>query len=192
MTTAITDDQDKSISERPGAQLAAVRIAKGYAVEDIASRLNLRVRVIELLEADDYANMPNSVFVKGYLRAYAKLVELNADALLETFNRNFSVEQPAEKPALWQSRRDTGKGEKAIRWITTLFGFVVLVSVVIWWQKSQDNQELFAKTTAEAQNQSSKPADEYAQSDIRLTDLSTMRSLLSSENQYTTAESNGE
>lgn len=192
MTIATTDDNDKSISDRPGAQLAAVRIAKGYAIEDIASRLNLRVRVIELLEADDYANMPNSVFVKGYLRAYAKLVDLNADALLETFNRNFLVEQPTEKPALWQSRRDTGRGERAIRWVTTIFGLVVLVSVVIWWQKSQDNQQLFAKTTAEAQKQDTKQTDEYAQSDIRLTDLSTMRSLLSSENQYTTAENSGE
>lgn len=192
MTIATIDDNGKPISDRPGAQLAAVRTAKGYTTEDIASRLNLRVHVIELLEADDYSKMPNSVFIKGYLRAYAKLVDLNADALLETFNRNFLVEQPSEKPALWQSRRDTGKGERAIRWVTTLFGLVVLISVAVWWQKSQDNQHLFAKTTAEAQKQDTKSASDYAQADIRLTDLSTMRSLLSSENQYTTAESNGE
>lgn len=192
MTIATTDDNDKPINNRPGAQLAAVRTAKGYTVEDIASRLNLRVRVIELLEADDYSNMPNSVFVKGYLRGYAKLVELNADALLETYNRNFLVEQQTEKPPLWQSRRDTGRGERFIRWTTTLFGLVVLVSVAIWWQKSQENQHLFAKTTAEAQKQDTKETADIAQSDIRLTDLSTMRSLLSSENQYTTTESKGE
>lgn len=196
MTIATTmDDNDKPMNERPGAQLAAVRRAKGVTVEYIASKLNLRVRVIELLEADDYTQMSNSVFIKGYLRAYAKLVDVNPDPLLDIFNRNFSTEQPSEKSPLWQSRRDTGRGERAIRWITTLFGLVVLIAVAVWWEKSRDNQHLFAKTTAEAEKQVSqdpKEQEEYAQSDIRLTDLSTMRSLLSSENQYSTLENKGD
>lgn len=185
MITVTTDEVDKRINERPGAQLAAVRTAKGYTVEYIASKLHLRVRVIQLLEADDYSKMPNSVFVKGYLRAYAKLVDVNADTLLETYNRNFSVEKKTEKAALWQSRRDTSGGERAIRWLTTLFGFVVLVAVAIWWQKSKDNQNLFANTTAVAEKIDT---TEHAQVDIRLTDLSKMRSLLSSENLYSTLD----
>lgn len=195
MTIITMDDTDQSIHERPGAQLAAVRTAKGLTVEFIASRLNLRVRVIQLLEADDYTQMPNPVFVKGYLRAYAKLVDVNPDALLEIFNRQVIIEQTSEKSPLWQSRRDTGRGERAIRWVTTLFGLVVLVAVAVWWEKSQDNQHFFAKTTAEAEKQhlpDQKEHPEYAQSDIRLTDLSTMRSLLSSENQYSTLENKGE
>lgn len=192
MTITTTDDKDNALHDRPGAQLAVVRIAKGYAVEDIASRLNLRIRVIELLEADDYSKMPNPVFVKGYLRAYAKLMEVDPGALLETFNRTCLVEQHSEKSPLWQSRRDTGRGERAIRWITTVFGLVVLAAVAIWWQKSQDNQHLFAKTTAEAQKQETKEVADITESEIRLTDLSTMRSLLSSDNQYTSVESAGE
>ena len=191
MTTTTMDEVGKRIEERPGAQLAAVRTAKGYTVEYIASKLHLRVRVVELLEADDYKNMPNTVFVKGYLRAYAKLVDLNADPLLELFNRNFMVERKHEKAALWQARRDTSGAERAIRWLTTLFGIVVLLAVAIWWHKSNDNQNLFASaagTTTAAEKESS----EHAQVDIRLTDLSKMRSLLSSENQYSTVEKKGD
>lgn len=193
MTTTTMDDVEKRIDERPGAQLATVRIAKGLTVESIAATLNLRVSLIELLEADDYTKLPNPVFVKGYLRGYAKLLDINPEPLVETYIEYYSIEQPCEKAPLWQSRRDTsGRGEKAIRWITTLFGLVVLVAVAVWWQKSQDNQQLFAKTTAEVKQQEAKNEPEFSQSDIRLTDLSTMRSLLSSENQYSSLENAGE
>lgn len=189
MTSTTMDEVGKRIEERPGAQLAAVRTAKGYTVEYVASKLHLRIRIIQLLEADDYKNMPNPVFVKGYLRAYAKLVDLNAEPLLEVFNRNFMVERKHEKAPLWQSRRDTSGAERAIRWLTTLFGVVVLVAIVIWWNKSKDNQNVFANATTTTK---APELSEHAQVDIRLTDLSKMRSLLSSENQYSPMEKEGD
>jgi cytoskeleton protein RodZ len=190
MTTARLDEEDTNIKVKPGAQLAAVRLANGYSIEEIAGKLNLRVRIIELLEADNYDSMPDAVFVKGYLRAYAKLMDLNGNALIEVYNQHYSADQQPEKALLWQSKRDTSRGERAIRWMTTLFGMVVLISVAIWWQKSKENQSLFAKTTAEAQK--AQPENEYAQADIRLTDLSTMRSLLSSVTPFDPAEKKGE
>lgn len=189
MTSTTMDEVVKGIEERPGAQLAAIRTAKGYTVEYVASKLHLRMRIIQLLEADDYKNMPSPVFVKGYLRAYAKLVDLNADPLLEVFNRNFVIERKHEKAPLWQSRRDPSGAERAIRWLTTLFGVVVLIAIAMWWQKSKDNQNVFAdatKTTTTVANV--QDLSDRAQIDIRLTDLSKMRSLLSSENQFSPLE----
>lgn len=184
MTTEIVDEVSSGIEEMPGAQLATVRIAKGYSIEYVATKLHLRLRVIEYLESDNYTQLPDSVFVKGYLRAYAKLMEVNPEPFLETFNRNFLVERKTEK-ALWQSRRDSSRAERSIRWLTTLFGLVVLVSVAIWWYKSQENQNLFANTVSATQE---KHTDDHAEADIRLTDLSKMRSLLSSETPYNALE----
>lgn len=184
--TLIMDEVEKHIDERPGAQLAVVRKAKGYTVEYIANKLHLRIRLVEALEADDYEKMPSAVFVQGYLRAYAKLVDLNPEPLLATYKRNYMIERKHEKAALWQSRRDTNSAERAIRWLTTAFGLVVLVAVAIWWHKSSDNQNLFASAT-KADTKDNKTM-EHAQVDIRLTDLSKMRSLLSSENQYSSVE----
>jgi cytoskeleton protein RodZ len=190
MTTIATTDEETNVkSERPGSQLAAIRIANGYTVEEIARKLNLRVKMIQLLEADDYQKLPEAVFVKGYLRAYARLLDVDSNSLLEIFNLNHVEEQPSEKSPLWQSKRDNSRGEKLIRWLTTLFGLVVLASVVIWWQKSQENQSLFANTAAEvkkpqAQAQKADAKDSTQAENIRLTDLSTMRSILSSEVGY--------
>lgn len=175
MTATLVNETNDVIEERPGAQLAAVRMAKGYSVEYVAQKMRLRGQLIQLLEADDYANMPDPVFVKGYLRAYAKLLEVNADPLLEIFNRCYCVERTVEK-ALWQSRRHTHHAERGIRWLTALFGLVVLAAVIFWWQKNKDNQALFA-TAIKPQ----KEANVHAEAEIRLTDLSKMRSILGSE-----------
>lgn len=184
MSIDTVEEEVSRIEEMPGAQLAAIRIAKGYTTEYIATKLHLRVQVIEHLEADSYQQLPDSVFVKGYLRAYAKLMDINPEPFLDVYNQNFSVERKTEK-ALWQSRRDTGRAERSIRWLTTLFGAVVLVSVAVWWYKSQENQNLFATTVSATQD---KNTSEHAEADIRLTDLSKMRSLLSSETLYDTLE----
>ena len=184
MTIATIDEIDNRIDSRPGAQLGAVREAKGYSVEHIAEKLNLRPEVLKLLEADKYANMPDPVYIKGYIRAYAKFLEMNPEPLVEIYNQNFSVERKTEK-ALWQPRRDTSRAERSIRWLTTLFGMVVLISVAVWWYKSQDNQNIFASAVTATKDIH---GASQAEADIRLTDLSKMRSLLSSESSYSTLE----
>ncbi|AHE67108.1 helix-turn-helix domain-containing protein [Legionella oakridgensis] len=185
-TTTIMDEIEESMQEKPGAQLAAVRQAKGYSTDYVAGKLHLRVRLIELLEADEYHSMPEPVFIKGYLRAYAKLLDVSPEPLLEAFNGLYSGERKLER-ALWQSRRETNKAEHAIRWLTALFAIGALIAVGIWWYKNKDNERIFPANVSHQDSSSNKSENE-----IRLTDLSKMRSLLSSGNQYSTVEEPGE
>jgi len=66
----------------PGAQLAAQRQAKGWSVEHAASQLKFATRQVIALEADNYAVLPGPVIVRGFVRAYAKLLGLDANALV--------------------------------------------------------------------------------------------------------------
>jgi cytoskeleton protein RodZ len=59
-----------------GAALAAARAAKGWAVEDIARMLKLSVAQVNGLESGDYSRLPAPVFVRGFIRSYARLVNL--------------------------------------------------------------------------------------------------------------------
>lgn len=168
------DEALVSLSDKPGAQLAIKRQEKGYSADYVANKLHLRVKLIELLEADQYAVMPEPVFIKGYLRAYANLLDISPEPLLETFNRLYAKERKFER-ALWQSRRQTHGAEHAVRWLTGLIACGVLVAVAFWWQNNKENEHVFAGHLTQAttlKNQS--------ETEIRLTDLSKMRSLLSS------------
>ncbi|WP_229459220.1 helix-turn-helix domain-containing protein [Massilia cavernae] len=61
----------------PGKTLAAAREALGWSVEQIADQLKMAVRQVVALEAGDYAALPGPAVVRGFVRAYAKVVKLD-------------------------------------------------------------------------------------------------------------------
>jgi cytoskeleton protein RodZ len=65
-----------------GAALAAGRAAKGLAVEDISRLLKLSVVQVNALESGDHSHLPSAVFVRGFIRSYAKLINLDLTPLL--------------------------------------------------------------------------------------------------------------
>jgi cytoskeleton protein RodZ len=180
------DEIVEEAQTRPGAKLAAARMQQGYSTEYVAGKLHLRVRIIELLEADEYHNMPEPVFIKGYIRAYAKLLGVAPQPLLDIFNSIYTTTERKSEKALWQSRRETNKAEHAIRWLTGFFAFIVIAAVAIWWYTNKDNESLFPSSISHSETSLSK-----SETEIRLTDLSKMRSLLSSHSQSDTTEKKG-
>ncbi|NWG88105.1 MAG: helix-turn-helix domain-containing protein [Hydrogenophilaceae bacterium] len=75
---------NSEVLEGIGPRLAAAREAKGMATAEVAAKLRLGVRQIEALEADAYEQLPGEVFVRGFIRNYARLLDLDPDALLPT------------------------------------------------------------------------------------------------------------
>src|SRR5262245_26902256 len=69
-------------ASRPGAMLLAVRREQGLSLGDVARQLKLSVRQVEALERDEYEAFPGPVFVRGFLRNYAKLLQLDPEALV--------------------------------------------------------------------------------------------------------------
>lgn len=80
--------------ETPGQLLARAREARGLSRKAAADALNLPLRTLEALEADDYDTLPPLTFVKGYLRAYAQLLEIDPDRLRQALTR-LDLERPA-------------------------------------------------------------------------------------------------
>lgn len=72
-------------SGMPGRMLRRAREAKNLTVAAIATQMNLDLRTIEALERDDHASLPAPIFVRGYLRGYARLVDLREAEVLEAY-----------------------------------------------------------------------------------------------------------
>lgn len=68
---------------RPGRTLAQARAARNLTVIEVAQQLKLSATQIEALEADAYEQLPGPVFVRGFVRNYARLLELDADGLVD-------------------------------------------------------------------------------------------------------------
>jgi cytoskeleton protein RodZ len=68
-----------------GALLRSERENRGLSHEQLAQITRLRKRFLEALENEEWENLPPSVFVKGFIRSYAKALGLDEDKLLDLY-----------------------------------------------------------------------------------------------------------
>ncbi|MDO8436682.1 MAG: DUF4115 domain-containing protein [Nitrosomonadaceae bacterium] len=93
-----TDNNDNGVVETEttetkqsaGQLLQAARLVRGLSIEDVARHLRLSVRQVTALEEDDYAKLPSGTFLRGFVRNYAKLVQLDATPLLLLLQQSLS------------------------------------------------------------------------------------------------------
>ena len=116
--------QDKPASSdkhgMPGKILAEQREALGWSVEQVADQLKLAVRQVVALEAGDYANLPGPAVVRGFVRAYAKVVRLDPVPLVAMISLD-TPEVPdnsanvvrRDKPASFSEVRFPTNGKRA-------------------------------------------------------------------------------
>lgn len=68
----------------PGVTLRAARTAQNLSVGEVARQLRLSVAQVEALEAGAFARLPGPVFVRGFIRNYARLLKVNPEPLLQS------------------------------------------------------------------------------------------------------------
>ena len=78
-------DTNSNVTKTYGSQLRTARIALQKSIEEIAVELNLHITIIDAIEEMDEAKLPVSAFVIGYIRSYAKIVDLDSDALIKNY-----------------------------------------------------------------------------------------------------------
>jgi cytoskeleton protein RodZ len=82
-----------------GARLKAARIAKNLAVADVAAKLKLTSRQVEALEEENLRHLPSEVFVRGFVRNYARLVEVDPDSLIAPVDAQAEVSETITAPS---------------------------------------------------------------------------------------------
>lgn len=107
MSEQKTETSAEAIAEtsQPGLTLRKARLDKGLSVADVASALNLTESAVNSLEADSYADLPGVTFVRGYIRAYARVLGLNADQLAQQYSEIVDNAPVKPLPVLNPERR---------------------------------------------------------------------------------------
>ena len=79
------DPKDKDIDF--GSLLAEARKAKNYTIDEISEYLKIPARTITALETNDKEALPAPTFAQGYIRTYAKFLEISEEKVLDIYNR---------------------------------------------------------------------------------------------------------
>jgi len=83
---AINTDPVTRRTEGPGRLLTDARLKLGLEPQNVAEMLHLREYQIRALESDDYENLPEPTYVKGYLRAYCQLLSIDPDRIIKMYS----------------------------------------------------------------------------------------------------------
>lgn len=93
-----------------GRYLKAIRLEKGIDLETIAHETKIGIDILQRIESEDHARLPSEVFVKGFLRAYAKLLGADAKEVVQRYvsqhrlRRNYvrlASDPPESSKAFW-------------------------------------------------------------------------------------------
>jgi cytoskeleton protein RodZ len=135
MNAVATEDVvEEVIPEGPGKRLKTVREAQDLDLARVASLLHLSEAMLMALEADDYAALPGSVFVQGYLRNYARLLGVPVEPVLEAFHIHHSDKERQPDLRVAKIKHEMRSSHALIRMTTWLIVVGLLVLVVVWWR----------------------------------------------------------
>lgn len=98
----------------PGARLAQERQLRNLSLADVARQLKLSVNQVEALEAGHYHGLPGPVYVRGFIRNYARLLGLDPDALVHSAGE--SLPRQASRPEMPPSQDIPFPSARARRW----------------------------------------------------------------------------
>lgn len=85
-----------------GQSLRTAREARGLGLSDVAQTLKLGVRQIEALENGDWQGLPGQTFIRGFVRNYARLLQVDAAPLMAQLD--LILEKPANSLAAPEGR----------------------------------------------------------------------------------------
>ncbi len=69
-----------------GQYLSSTRELKGFDLHDAAQQTRIGIQYLKALEQDDFAKLPGEVFVKGFLKNYAKFLGLSEQEVLKKYD----------------------------------------------------------------------------------------------------------
>ena len=79
-----------------GSTLQNARERTGLSLSDIAARTRIPLKSLRAIEANNFAVVPAGIFVRGFIRSYAREVGVEPEAAIAEYR---AMTEPAEEPA---------------------------------------------------------------------------------------------
>jgi|GEM_PF-3611589 len=163
MSEGRSDNEDKieEATVHVGEVLRNAREKKSITIAEVSSRLNLEEHVVEALEDNNYESLPELAYVRGYLLAYIRLMDLPTSTL-----KSFDEENQVSRPLL-STRHSVESSCSQDGWVKCIStGLIVLLVIVsVLWVLEQsfnvlDKTEIVAETQTQQENNKTEDNDQ--------------------------------
>lgn len=125
--------------ESPGRLIAAARESHSIGPADLAVRLRLDAKIVKALERDDFENLPEPTFVKGYIRSIAKELGIDAAPILEAYAAHASLDPPTLADFSSRAPEQVGINSTIIKAVTYVLAASLILLMALWWRSAYEN-----------------------------------------------------
>ncbi len=132
---------------RIGERLEAARIRASLDLATVEDQTKIRRKYLRALEDERWDELPSSAYAKGFLRSYAELLGLDAEAIVDEYRRQVEVDpEPSMHPLgdrVLEGRRRAGarrQGSSGRLWAlgaVLLLGAAVIVALIVGGDESE-------------------------------------------------------
>ena len=131
-----------SSRSNPGETLRKARESKNLAQAEVAQQLNLTMRALTQVEAGAFDKLPGHTFARGYIRAYAKLLELDQDRLVADFDAYTGTDSAGSSVhALGRIEEPTHLAQSLLRFVSVGLLLGLLAVSFFWWQEQSTRKD---------------------------------------------------
>lgn len=125
----------------PGESLRKAREGRGWTIAEVAGQLNLTPQRLSQIEQGAFDKLPGHTFARGYVRAYAKLLEIDQNRLVLEFD------QYTGSDAVGSSVHSLNRIEEPVSYsqrILRMVSFFLLLALAglsfFWWQEQAERR----------------------------------------------------
>ncbi|WP_296263047.1 RodZ domain-containing protein [Pseudomonas sp. UBA6562] len=132
---AVHPEAASATHQHPGDTLRQAREQRGWSQTEVARRLNLTVTSLNNLETGAFDKLPGHTFARGYIRAYAKLMDMDQAPLVAAFDQvTGSNAKGSDVHSLGRIEEPRRLSQNILRGVSLLVLIAVIGGGFVWWQ----------------------------------------------------------
>ena len=139
-----------------GMRLREERLSKGIKTTAVAEKLHITNHYVKAIEADSFEKLPGTIFIRGYLKNYAELLNLNPSEIVGLYEKTVSQSINGSKSKASSYKL---KPRNRIFVISSVILFIILF-VALWIYDiiyGEESTADFSDTDALGENQRNQP-----------------------------------
>ncbi|MFQ3193197.1 MAG: cytoskeleton protein RodZ [Colwellia sp.] len=125
----------------PGQILSEARNKAGLTQQDVADKLNFRLSLVDEIESERFDTSLPETFNRGYLRNYAKLVNVSQDDVIVSYQQLNIAKAQASKLQSFSKGTEKLAESNRIMWISYFILAILIGSSVVWWMQNNKEQD---------------------------------------------------
>ncbi len=127
------------MEQKVGLQLKALRESRNISLKTLSQKTKIGVSLLQHLEADEYDRLPNKIYVRGFIKSYAAVLNIDERPLVTAFDAQFVIPGPIIENLKYAPKPGEAKKNPVPTIITTAMvaGLVGFAGIFFIYKSSQ-------------------------------------------------------